>query len=277
MITTNLTRQEAKQAGYELFILLTSVLAVVNTVLLLLPVLSDVNDQVLRTVNLMLGLLFLFDFVVRLTTSESRLGYLFVRFGWADLLSAAPFPIFQLLRLPRIVGNAILIRKAGGRRTYREIAGNRASGALYFALLLALLLVQFASMLIVSVESADPAANIQTGGDAIWWAFVTITTIGYGDYYPVTSMGRWLGGMVMSVGVGLFGVLTGFLANAFLGRPPAKTDVELVDMMSESVVEELSDSLTQLTELQTLLVEQEQHFARLRERILSLEKQLKEK
>lgn len=276
MYSVNIPRQELKQAGYELFILITSLLAVVNTVLLLLPVLSEVNDQVLRTINLALALLFLLDFFVRLSRAESRLHYFFIRFGWADLLSAMPFPIFQLLRLPRIVRSSNLLRQLGGRKTWQELAGNRASGALFSTLLLGLLLVQIASMLIVSVESGAPTANIKTGGDAIWWAYVTITTIGYGDLYPVTPTGRWLGVLVMSVGVGLFGVLTGFLANAFLGRPQEQREEELVSQMSESIAGELSDSLAQLSEMQSLLREQEHHFTRLRERILALEQQLRE-
>jgi voltage-gated potassium channel len=255
-----------------------SLLAVVNTVLILLPVFREVNDQVMRTMNQAMSLIFLADFLFRLARAESRAGYVVGRFGWADLLSAIPFPIFQLLRLPRIILSAITVRKVGGRRTYYEIAGNRASGALFLALILAILLLQFSAMLIVTVESENPLANIDTGADAIWWAYVTITTIGYGDYYPVTPVGRWLGVMMMTVGVGLFGVLTGFLANLFLGRPREKQEAALAEQTGQTVVNELSDSLSQLSqldELQAMLAAQEQHFQHLRERIAAVEAELR--
>jgi voltage-gated potassium channel len=275
MLSVTISRDDLKFAGYELFIVTISILALVNTVLILLPVLSEVNDQVMRTMNQALSLIFLADFLFRLARAESRTGYVVARFGWADLLSAMPFPIFQLFRLPRILRSSYVIRSLGGRKTYREVVGNRAGGALFLALILAILLLQFSAMLIVSAESDAPLANIRTGADAIWWAYVTITTIGYGDFYPVTPVGRWLGVMVMTVGVGLFGVLTGFLANLFLGRPRAQEEAALAEQTGQTVAEELADSLSQLDELQAMLAAQEQHFEHIRERIAAVEEELR--
>ena len=61
-----------------------------------------------------------------------------------------------------------------------------------------------------------PEANIKGVEDAIWWAFVTITTVGYGDRFPVTSEGRLIGALLMTAGVGLFGTFSGFVASWFL-------------------------------------------------------------
>jgi len=68
---------------------------------------------------------------------------------------------------------------------------------------------------------ASPAANITTSEAAVWWSFVTMSTVGYGDFYPVTTMGRLVAVIFIIIGVGLFGVVTGFLANAFLGEEQA--------------------------------------------------------
>ncbi len=65
-------------------------------------------------------------------------------------------------------------------------------------------------------EQNAPGANITTGGDALWWAFVSITTVGYGDKFPITPGGRLSAFFVLAAGVGLFGVLSGYLANFFL-------------------------------------------------------------
>ena len=76
------------------------------------------------------------------------------------------------------------------------------------------------SVLIVQFESRSPDANITTGGDGLWWAVVTLTTVGYGDYYPVTTLGRMVGVGVMFAGVGLIGALASILASCWCRRPP---------------------------------------------------------
>ena len=77
-------------------------------------------------------------------------------------------------------------------------------------------MVIFSAIAILQVET-DPNSNIKTAEDAIWWAYVTITTVGYGDKFPVTTEGRIIAAALMTVGVGLFGTFTGFIASFFLG------------------------------------------------------------
>jgi voltage-gated potassium channel len=102
-----------------------------------------------------------------------------------------------------------------------------------------LLVLEFGSMFVAFFEQQDPAANIKTGGDAVWWAFVSITTVGYGDQYPVTQGGRTMAFFVLATGVGLFGVLSGYLANFFLA-PASKeepaTDSSTAPAPAEPVV-----------------------------------------
>jgi len=80
---------------------------------------------------------------------------------------------------------------------------------------LAILLIIFSSIAILQVENA-PASNIKTAEDAIWWSYVTITTIGYGDKFPVTIEGRIIAMLLMTVGVGLFGTFTAYIASIFV-------------------------------------------------------------
>jgi voltage-gated potassium channel len=78
------------------------------------------------------------------------------------------------------------------------------------------LLVVFASIGILLCET-NAASNIKTAGDAIWWSMTTVTTVGYGDRYPVTTGGRVVAMVLMLGGVGLFGALSGIIASTFLG------------------------------------------------------------
>ncbi|MCB0258027.1 MAG: two pore domain potassium channel family protein, partial [Anaerolineae bacterium] len=141
--------------------------------------------------------------------------YLIRDWGWADLLAVLPLlRIFRLFRLVRVVRQ---LRRFGMQRLLDEVATNRSASAFGLTVFLVIVVVEIAGAAIVSVEDRDPAANIHTGMDAVWWAYVTITTVGYGDFYPVTNEGRVLGVLLLTAGVALFSVLTGFVANFFLG------------------------------------------------------------
>ena len=95
--------------------------------------------------------------------------------------------------------------------------------ATFITILAAGMVLCVASILVLQFESRSPDANIKTGGDALWWAVVTITTVGYGDYYPVTTLGRLTGVSVMFAGVGIIGALASILAS-ILVPPPAPDD-----------------------------------------------------
>ena len=79
-----------------------------------------------------------------------------------------------------------------------------------------ILVLEFGSIEILYVEQNAPGANITSASDALWYTIVTISTVGYGDQYPVTNEGRVIGSLIIVVGVGIFGTFTGYLANLFL-------------------------------------------------------------
>ncbi|QLQ09015.1 MAG: two pore domain potassium channel family protein [Anaerolineae bacterium] len=87
---------------------------------------------------------------------------------------------------------------------------------LLVVILAVIVVLEAAAILILRAETPAANPNIQTASDAIWWTVVTVATVGYGDRYPVTNAGRFVGVLVMIVGVGLFSVLTSFMAQWFL-------------------------------------------------------------
>jgi voltage-gated potassium channel len=104
-------------------------------------------------------------------------------------------------------------------------------------------------MAIVSVESRAPNGNIKTASDAIWYTYVTITTVGYGDLFPVTNLGRVIGMSIMTAGVALFGTFTGYLANVFLAPPKKKAPATQASGLDEDAKAKLAE-LKQLVEAQ---------------------------
>lgn len=96
-----------------------------------------------------------------------------------------------------------------------HIFRNRAQGAFTSVSIIALLLLIFSSIAILQVEDS-PNSNIKTAEDALWWAYATITTVGYGDKFPVTTEGRLVASILMTAGVGLFGTFTAYVASWFV-------------------------------------------------------------
>src|SRR5262249_57329521 len=151
-----------------------------------------------------------------LTRAPSRADYFVRRYGWADLLASLPFPEFKIMRLFRLVRVVRILRRNGGRRIIGTLIRDRAGSALLSLLLIGILVLQFGSAAMIRLESGAPNANITTASDALWYVVATMSTVGYGDEYPVTNGGRELGTLIIVVGVGIFGTLTGYLANLFL-------------------------------------------------------------
>ena len=107
-------------------------------------------------------------------------------------------------------------------------------------LLMGIFVLQFGSLTMLRIEQNAPGANITTASDALWYTIVTISTVGYGDQYPVTNPGRIVGVGIIVVGVGIFGTFTGYLANFFLA--PKKKDPHRPSMRPTRVPRRLKDS-----------------------------------
>jgi voltage-gated potassium channel len=166
---------------------------------------------------------FFFEFAIRLYKAESKLK--FMRWGWIDLLSSIPMVGFlragRLLRLIRLLRVIRAFRSTSN--LVNHIFSNKAQGAFTSISVIAILLVIFSAIGILQVEN-DPNSNIKTAEDAIWWAYVTITTVGYGDKYPVTTEGRIIAAFLMTAGVGLFGTFTAFIASWFVTDNKTKSE-----------------------------------------------------
>ena len=216
----HIKRREQLDFGYELFIAAVSILSVFNMVLAYVPGVDQDAINVVYIINAVLTLLFIYDFGLRLATAPSRSFYFFRDYGWADLL--AVIPALRIFRLFRIYKAYRIIHKYGGRYIITYLSRNRAASALYILVFMVILIIESGGFMVLQAERAAQSANIMTAGDAIWWAYVTITTVGYGDRFPVTT-GRLVGILVMTTGVAVFATFAGLISSKLLASP-AKED-----------------------------------------------------
>lgn len=212
--------REHKQnvSSYELFMAGLSILAILNIALAVIYSNSAYIIGVLGIINFVVSFFFLADFLRCLSIAESKRHYFFREFGWADLLASVPLQQLKIFRLFRLIKAYRIITTVGLRNIKKQLQKDWATSALYSIIFIIILLLEYASIAILEIEGSNPHGNIKTASDAIWWVYVTIATVGYGDKYPVTNAGRIVGVIVMFVGVSLFGVITGFLANKFLPK-----------------------------------------------------------
>ena len=181
-------------------------------------------DTVLFETDALICIVFLFDVARSVSRASDRRAYVFgvrvgrsIPYGLIEFLGSLPgLAILRPLRLVRLRETSRVVGIHRPRYLIAEFLAQRAQSAAYVVVLAALLTLTIGASLMAVVEEPAPNANITTGGDAFWWAFVTMTTVGYGDTYPVTEAGRFIGMVTMAVGVAIIGVLSSFLASWFL-------------------------------------------------------------
>ncbi len=212
---------------YQLFMLSLCVFALVALGLERLVEPEGAVWRVLQLADDAICVFFLFDFAYSLATARDRWRYLRT-WGWVDLLSS--IPNFQVLRVGRAARILRIFRVLRGAKATRVLAScvfeRRAESAVLAAVLSTVLLLVFASVAILHFESV-PEANIKGGEDALWWSVATVTSVGYGDRYPVTWEGRIVAVSLMLVGMGLVGVLSGLFASWFMAPVAAHNSSEL--------------------------------------------------
>jgi voltage-gated potassium channel len=150
---------------------------------------------------------FVIDLVIRTFLAPNR--WLYLAKHPIDVLAVA-LPMFRAFRVLRIItaGQWILTRGS-------HVAIGRTSAAISAGVAL----VAFVGALaMLDAERNAPSSTIDNFGNAIWWAFVTLSTVGYGDVYPITGTGRAVAVMMMVVGVALLGLVSATLASSLLVR-----------------------------------------------------------
>lgn len=217
---------ERLHAPYLVFILVLSLYAVAALAFTTFTELPAPTTTILDYADNAVCVVFFIDFVVTLLRCPNRRRYL-LTWGWLDLVSS--IPVVDSLRWARAARVARILRVLRGIRAAKILSEfilyRRAQSAFLAALLVSILLIVLAASAILQFETSTEA-NIRTAEDALWWAAVTVTTVGYGDKFPISSEGRLTAVLLMTAGVGLFGTFSGFVAAWFLESPRRQSETE---------------------------------------------------
>jgi len=224
---------EKTGAAYQLFILGLCIFVLVALGARSFFRLDAETAKILDYADTAICVVFLLDFFRSLMTAGNKVRYL-VRWGWLDLLSS--IPAVDILRWGRSARAVRIVRVLRGLRATRTLGTRlldmRASSAFWATALFAILVTVFGSIAILHLENG-PESNIKSAADAMWWAFVTVTTVGYGDLFPVTPAGRVLASVLMVTGIGIFGTFTAFVATAFISPDIADSESDIEALRAE--------------------------------------------
>lgn len=175
--------------------------------------------------------IFATDYVVRLALATDR--WRFVRRNVLTLLVIV-VPLLRPLRLLRM----ITLLEVLNRRAARSLHGH----VVIYVTGSAALVIFCAALAILDAERGSPDPNITTFSDALWWAVTTVTTVGYGDHFPTTDVGRLIAVGLMIGGIALLGVVTATLASWFVHR------VAESEQLTRAEVAGLAEEVRQLRE-----------------------------
>ncbi len=194
------------------------------------PDLSDSWEAVCDTAVWAVWALFAADFLARLSLAPRKAP--FIRRNLFDL-AVILLPVLRPLRLVQVILVLGFMNKRAQMVTLR-------SSVAWYAGVGAALLIFCAALAVLDAERGAPDAVITTFPEALWWAATTVTTVGYGDFYPVTLWGRTIAVVLFTAGIALLGVVTGTLASWFVekidtAQETATATQAQVDALTEEV------------------------------------------
>lgn len=231
---------------FEMAMMLLSLLSVIIVLVMTFGRLDSETYRLLFFIDTSICMIFMINFFIGLVRARDK--RFFIRHHWIDFIASIPaIEALRMARLFQILRVIRLIRMS--RSLLLPLIKQRKQATLASLLVAMVTILTLASVIILIVESGTEGANIQTAEQAIWWALVTISTVGYGDYYPVTTAGHIIGGIVIVSGVSFFGVISGYMASVFVA-PDETERQERQEAHKAEIKSELELALARMEENQ---------------------------
>ena len=207
--------------SFDLFIQALILLSLITFSIDTLPHFSATTQAWLRGIEVFCVIVFTIEYVLRVVVSKPRLAYVFSFFGIVDLVSILPFYLavgvdlrsiraFRMLRLFRLFK---LARYSSAIRRF-HVAISIAKEELVLFLCVTLILLYVSAVGIYYFENEAQPEQFASVFHSLWWAVTTLTTVGYGDTYPITVGGRIFTFLILLIGLGVFSVPAGLIASA---------------------------------------------------------------
>ncbi|WP_119967660.1 ion transporter [Shewanella japonica] len=249
---------------FDLAMMILSLFSVIVVLILTFGNVDAETRRLLLFIDLSICMIFMSRFFYGLIKANNKKFYL--QHHWIDFV--ASIPAIEALRIARVFQILRVIRLIRVSRTLIiPLIRQRKQTTLASLLLAMVFILTTASIVILLVEAGTEGANIETAEQAIWWTLVTISTVGYGDYYPVSTVGHVVGALVIMSGVSFFGVISGYMASVFI----APDDHERSENNKKEIKFELEKALLRMEENQQQMEQNQQvmlaEITRLREEL----------
>lgn len=217
---------------------LISGLILLNVIAIFLESYKTINDKysgLFYGIELVSIVIFSIEYILRIWVADlqypelspfkARFKYIFSFLGLVDLLSILPFylpyvitidlRVMRVLRLLRLLRLLKLNRHSKSLKLIGKVLKNTKNDILVTVFMVFILLV-LASTLMYSLENEAQPEAFENIGQALWWAVATLTTVGYGDIYPITGLGKLLSGIIALLGIGIVALPTGIISSAYI-------------------------------------------------------------
>lgn len=206
---------------FNFFIQFLIFVSIVNFSILTLPNLSIKTQEIINRLEIFCVSVFTVEYLLRIYSASSRVKFFFSFFGLIDLIAILPFYLtlgmdlksLRAIRLFRILRLFKFLRYGNTMEKIKK-SFNSMKRELFLFTLATLMLLYFSSIGIYYFENEAQPEVFASIFDAMWWSVATLTTVGYGDVYPITSGGKIFASVIVFIGLGLVAIPTGLIASS---------------------------------------------------------------
>ena len=207
--------------AFDLFIQFLIIISIITFSIETIPTLSAESRQILRVIEIICVLIFTAEYLTRIIVCDNKLKFIFSFYGIIDLLAILPFYIstgidlrsLRALRMLRLIRILKLVRYSKAVQRF-HVALSIAKEELVLFVFLSLILIFFSAVGIYYFERVAQPESFSSVFQSLWWSIITLTTVGYGDVYPITVGGRIFTFFVLMIGLGFLAIPTGLIASA---------------------------------------------------------------
>ncbi|MDH7914557.1 ion transporter [Winogradskyella sp. SYSU M77433] len=207
--------------SFAFFIQFLIILSVITFSVETLPNLKPQTKVILNSIEVFCVIIFTVEYVARIYVSDKKLKFIFSFFGLIDLLAILPFYLsfgidLRSLRVLRMFRLFRLLKLARYNRAMRHFAKAMvvAKEQIILFMAITLILIYFAAVGIYYFENEAQPEHFSSIFDSLWWSIVTLTTVGYGDVYPITVGGRIFTFFILLIGLGIVAIPTGIISSS---------------------------------------------------------------